>query len=270
MSFSHGRRLVQDWRSIKKLNTRSGSNPGAAFPVNLNCPQARLAASCDHGCTSTGTLSHPPTHRLLAPPPIALAKRCTAIMSKADSVFATPASGLPISCSVRSLLVSFRFEIYSVSQTRLKSPGSIYILFARLLSFGLNPCSLHCLNSPIGARSDPPVSSLCPRLPPVSSLCPQLQARLRAPLELDAGALVGADRATKDDRRVLLGLDARDSFDFDHVFGTDATHANIFYQGEMERWVRALAQGYNGALLVLGEVWRIRAGVVFVIIELRS
>ena len=79
------------------------------------------------------------------------------------------------------------------------------------------------------------------------------QARLRPPLESEVASL-GLERATKDGRRVLLGAEQRDAFDFDLVFGTESTNANIFHQGEVERWLRTVAQGYHGALVVAGEV----------------
>jgi hypothetical protein len=52
---------------------------------------------------------------------------------------------------------------------------------------------------------------------------------------------------------VVIGLGEKDSFDFDYVYGSDATQENI-YERDIARWLKTVLQGYNGAVMALGEV----------------
>ena len=80
------------------------------------------------------------------------------------------------------------------------------------------------------------------------------QARIRPPLKTESQAPKG-ERVTKDGKKVLIGFGDHDSFDFDFVYGPDATSASIV-ERDIERWLRTVTQGYHGAVITFGEVGR--------------
>ena len=60
------------------------------------------------------------------------------------------------------------------------------------------------------------------------------------------------EKVTKDGKKIIIGLTEKDSYEFDYVYGNDATSENIF-ERDVDRFLKTVMQGYNGAVLLLGE-----------------